>query len=363
MWAGLSVHNTLYIHRLNSYVSTLEFIWIIVKLSVSQLCIIHMCVVRLSGNRTVGKDGIKVKTENYGGRSKKIYMIVLFAMIIVLSVFKIIYIRREYLYRATDYSVYILIFMPFVISYALKHTGNISGAISLNWLCTIPMSMYLYQSMYLRFKQFDILIVYSLMGIMMNIMIFKKSRIKDIILAISGYIILNVFTLAGAVKELVLAVKGDNYEQYCVLNVIKNAEYFKASDSSRQFVDYLYSMPDKSSKQYFIAEKIAQYGIMNIIIVFVLIVGILAILFYINYKMDNEAALIATAIIIMQSVCFLLVNLGILRCSVYEVPLLKENTIYSICQLLLLVIALDSKGIVLHQFMKFCKIQKKIKIY
>ena len=81
-------------------------------------------------------------------------------------------------------------------------------------------------------------------------------------------------------------------------------------------------MPDKSSKQYFIAEKIAQYGIMNIIIVFVLIVGILAILFYINYKMDNEAALIATAIIIMQSVCFLLVNLGILRCSVYEVPLL-----------------------------------------
>lgn len=102
---------------------------------------------------------------------------------------------------------------------------------------------------------------------------------------------------------------------------------------------------------------------MNIIIVFVLIVGILAILFYINYKRDNEAALIATAIIIMQSVCFLLVNLGILRCSVYEVPLLKENTIYSICQLLLLVIALDSKGIVLHQFMKFCKIQKKIKIY
>ena len=209
-----------------------------------------------------------MKTENYGGRSKKIYMIVLFAMIIVLSVFKIIYIRREYLYLATDYRVYILIFMPFVIFYALKHTGNISGAISLNWLCTIPMSMYLYQSMYLRFKQFDILLVYSLMGIMMNI-----------------------------------------------------------------------------------------------IIVFVLIVGILAILFYINYKRDNEAALIATAIIIMQSICFLLVNLGILRCSVYEVPLLKENTIYSICQLLLLVIALDSKGIVLHQFMKFCKIQKKIKIY
>ena len=206
------MHNTLYIHRLNSYVSTLESIWIIVKLSVSQLCIIHMCVVRLSGNRTVGKDGLKMKTEDYGGRSKKIYMIVLFAMIIVMSAFKIIYIRREYLYLATDYSVYIFIFMPFVIFYALKHTGNISGAISLNWLCTIPMSMYLYQSMYLRFKQFDILLVYSLMGIMMNIMIFKKSRIKDIILAISGYIILNVFTLAGAVKELVLAVKWDNYE-------------------------------------------------------------------------------------------------------------------------------------------------------
>lgn len=105
-------------------------------------------------------------------------MIVLFAMIIVLSVFKIIYIRREYLYLATDYSVYILIFMPFVISYALKHTGNISGAISLNWLCTIPMSMYLYQSMYLRFKQFDILLVYSLMGIMMNIMIFKNPGLR-----------------------------------------------------------------------------------------------------------------------------------------------------------------------------------------
>ena len=93
------------------------------------------------------------------------YMLLFFAMIVVLLVFKIIYIRREYIYLNTDYSVYVVMFMPFAIYYALKYVDNITSATALNWLCTVPMSMYLYQSMYLRFKQFDMLIVYSLMRI------------------------------------------------------------------------------------------------------------------------------------------------------------------------------------------------------
>ena len=108
-------------------------------------------------------------------KNKKMYMLLFFAMIVVLLVFKIIYIRREYIYLNTDYSVYVVMFMPFAIYYALKYVDNITSATALNWLCTVPMSMYLYQSVYLRFKQFDMLIVYSLMGIFINLIVFKKN--------------------------------------------------------------------------------------------------------------------------------------------------------------------------------------------
>ena len=104
------------------------------------------------------------------------YMLLFFAMIVVLLVFKIIYIRREYIYLNTDYSVYVVMFMPFAIYYALKYVDNITSATALNWLCTVPMSMYLYQSVYFRFKQFDMLIVYSLMGIFINLIVFKKTE-------------------------------------------------------------------------------------------------------------------------------------------------------------------------------------------
>ena len=101
-------------------------------------------------------------------------------------------------------------------------------------------------------------------------------------------------------------------------------------------------------RQYFIAEKITQYGLLNVLFVFILIVGVLALLLYKNFKRNNEVSLIATAIMIIQSVCFLLVNLGILRGSVYEIPFFKENTVYSVCQLLMLGAAPDIKGSVLN---------------
>ena len=58
---------------------------------------------------------MKINNQN-----KKMYMLLIFAMIVVLLVFKIIYIRREYIYLNTDYSVYVVMFMPFAIYYALK---------------------------------------------------------------------------------------------------------------------------------------------------------------------------------------------------------------------------------------------------
>ena len=122
-------------------------------------------------------------------------------MIVVLLVFKIIYIRREYIYLNTDYGVYVVMFMPFAIYYALKYVDNITSATALNWLCTVPMSMYLYQSVYLRFKQFDMLTVYSLMGIFINLIVFKKTEMKEFILAVSGYIMLSILTLAGRSEE------------------------------------------------------------------------------------------------------------------------------------------------------------------
>lgn len=225
-------------------------------------------------------------------------------MIVVLLVFKIIYIRREYIYLNTDYSVYVVMFMPFAIYYALKYVDNITSATALNWLCTVPMSMYLYQSMYLRFKQFDMLIVYSLMGIFINLIVFKKVKLKEFILAVSGYIMLSILTLAGAVRELVNAVNGRNYEQCLVMNIIKNAKGFKASAESQQYLDALLYLPGKNLRQYFIAEKITQYGLLNVLFVFILIVGVLAVLLYKNYKRNNEVSLIATAIMIIQSVCF-----------------------------------------------------------
>ena len=276
--------------------------------------------------------------------NKKMYMLLLFTMIVMLLVFKIIYIRREYVDLNTDYSVYVVMFMPFAIFYALKYMDNITSAAALNWLCTVPMSIYLYQSMYLRFKQFDMLIVYSLMGIFINLIVFKKVKLKDFILAVSGYIMLNILTLAGAVRELVNAVNGRNYEQCLVMNIIKNVKGFKASAASQQYLDALLYLPGKNLRQYFIAEKITQYGLLSVIFVFILIVGVLAVLLYKNYKRNNVAALIATAIMIIQSVCFLFVNLGILRGSVYEIPFFKENIVYSVCQLLLLGAALDIKG-------------------
>lgn len=225
-------------------------------------------------------------------------------MIVVLLVFKIIYIRREYIYLNTDYSVYVVMFMPFAIYYALKYVDNIASATALNWLCTVPMSMYLYQSVYLRFKQFDMLIVYSLMGIFINLIVFKKTEMKEFIMAVSGYIMLSILTLAGAVRELVNAVNGRNYEQCLVINIIKNAKGFKASADSQQYLDALLYLPGKNLRQYFIAEKITQYGLLNVLFVFILIVGVLAVLLYKNYKRNNEVSLIATAIMIIQSVCF-----------------------------------------------------------
>ena len=291
------------------------------------------------------KELLEMKINN---QNKKMYMLLLFAMIVMLLVFKIIYIRREYVDLNTDYSVYVVMFMPFVIFYALKYMDNITSGAALNWLCTVPMSIYLYQSMYLRFKQFDMLIVYSLMGIFINLIVFKKAELKEFILAVSGYIMLNILTLAGAVRELVNAVTGKNYEQCLVMNIIKNAKCFKASADSQQYLDALFYLPGKSLRQYFVAEKITQYGLLNVIFVFILIVGVMAILLYKNYKRNKEVSLIATAIMIIQSVCFLLVNLGILRGSVYEIPLLKENIVYSVCLLLLLGAALDIKGSVLN---------------
>ena len=291
------------------------------------------------------KELLEMKINN---QNKKMYMLLLFAMIVMLLVFKIIYIRREYIYLNTDYSVYVVMFMPFVIFYALKYMDNITSAAALNWLCTVPMSMYLYQSIYLRFKQFDMLIVYSLMGIFINLIVFKKAEFKEFILAVSGYIMLNILTIAGAVREMVNAVTGRNYEQCLVMNIIKNAKCFKASADSQQYLDALFYLPGKSLRQYFVAEKITQYGLLNVIFVFILIVGVMAILLYKNYKRNNEVSLIATAIMIIQSVCFLFVNLGILRGSVYEIPLLKENIVYSVCLLLLLGVALDIKGSVLN---------------
>ena len=291
------------------------------------------------------KELLEMKINN---QNKKIYMFLLFVMIVVLIVFKIIYIRREYVDLNTDYSVYVVMFMPFVIFYALKYMDNITSAAALNWLCTVPMSIYLYQSMYLRFKQFDMLIVYSLMGIFINLIVFKKAELKEFILAVSGYIMLNILTIAGAVRELFNAVTGRNYEQCLVMNIIKNAKCFKASADSQQYLDALFYLPGKSLRQYFVAEKITQYGLLNVIFVFILIVGVMAILLYKNYKRNKEVSLIATAIMIIQSVCFLFVNLGILRGSVYEIPLLKENIVYSVCLLLLLGAALDIKGSVLN---------------
>ena len=287
------------------------------------------------------KELLEMKINN---QNKKMYMLILFTMIVMLLVFKIIYIRREYVDLNTDYSVYVVMFMPFVIFYALKYMDNITSAAALNWLCTVPMSIYLYQSMYLRFKQFDMLIVYSLMGIFINLIVFKNAELKEFILAVSGYIMLNILTIAGAVRELFNAVTGRNYEQCLVMNIIKNAKCFKASADSQQYLDALFYLPGKSLRQYFVAEKITQYGLLSVIFVFILIVGVMAVLLYKNYKRNNEVSLIATAIMIVQSVCFLLVNLGILRGSVYEIPLLKENIVYSVCQLLLLGAALDIKG-------------------
>ena len=291
------------------------------------------------------KELLEMKINN---QNKKMYMLLLFTMIVMLLVFKIIYIRREYVDLNTDYSVYVVMFMPFVIFYALKYMDNITSAAALNWLCTVPMSIYLYQSMYLRFKQFDMLIVYSLMGIFINLIVFKKAKMKEFILSISGYIMLNILTIAGAVRELVNAVTGRNYEQCLVMNIIKNAKCFKASAASQQYLDALFYLPGKSLRQYFVAEKITQYGLLSVIFVFILIVGVMAVLLYKNYKRNNEVSLIATAIMIIQSVCFLFVNLGILRGSVYEIPLLKENIVYSVCLLLLLGAALDIKGSVLN---------------
>ena len=281
-------------------------------------------------------------------------MLILFIMIFTLSIFKLIYIKKEYLYLSTDYSVYVLIFMPFVIFYALKDVCDISSAVSLNWICTIPMSMYLYQSTHFYFKQYDILIVYSVMGIFVNLIVFKKAGIKEFILAVSGYIMLNILTVAGVVKEFVFGINGNNYEQYCVINILKNSDWFTASDNSGQYLDMLFSFSAQDRKKYFIAEKAAQYGIANVVIVFLLIVCAFILLLIKNYRKNNEAALIATGIMLMQSICFFLVNMGIVRGTVYEIPLLKKNIVYSICQLSLSAVALGIGGSIFNIVKKKC---------
>ena len=261
----------------------------------------------------------------------------LFITIILVSIFKLVYIQREF--HGTDYSVYVISAIPFLLYFSLQTISDISSLISINWICTIPMCIYLYQSIYLTPKQWDLLIVYSIMGIVVNLLALKKLHIKDLFLSIFGFIMLLTITVVGIIFQFVTGIKGTYYELYCTICVLKYSKMFSTSNTSSQYLEKLFIFPDNGKKQYFIAEKICQYGMAYVVIIFVLILCVLAVLLINNYKKNKTLAFIANLILILQSVCYFLSNIGLFKGSVFELPF-TNNIVYSLYQLVLLFFSL-----------------------
>lgn len=274
--------------------------------------------------------------KQYNINGEKVYIALTCILLVIISVFKLSYVNREFF--VTDYSVYVFLFMPFLLYKALADMKDDMTRMSFNWICVIPMSMYLYR------KQFDVLITYSIMGMLSTFLAMNRKQlsISRFLSVSSGFVMLNLVSIYGVGRRLVYNSINEGYIYYCVHNIIKNAKMFGFSEASEGYYNMLEIMPMRVMNRYFIAKNIVQYGIIPVLAIMFTIVAALSAIAYTGYKKGRYFSMMAAVTINIQIICYFLSNIGILENSVYEI-IFHGNPTYSVCVLALVCIMFVSK--------------------
>lgn len=263
---------------------------------------------------------------------KKSYISLSCILLVIISVFKLTYINREYF--GADYSVYALLFMPFLYNKVLDNTDDASMKMCFNWICVVPMSMYLYR------RQLDVLFTYSIMGLLITFLAGnrRKGRIAETLGVGSGFIFLNIVSLYFTLSQPLL--DGADYKRYCAYNILKNAKMFGFSRNAEEYLNMLGNMPLKLNNKYFIAQNIVSHGIVPVLLIVLLIIAALSAAICVSYRKRRYFPMMAAATITIQIICYFLANIGGFENCVYEI-IFQGNIMYTLCVLALIFIMLD----------------------
>ncbi len=292
----------------------------------------------------IPKNIIKYDIKNKKGTvTQKFYISLSCILWVIISVFKLTYINREYF--GADYSVYALLFMPFLYYKVLDCMDDNAMRMSFNWICVVPMSMYLYR------RQLDVLFTYSIMGMLATFLAVNKRKIRvgETLSAGSGFIFLNIMSIYFTLSQPLL--DGANYKRYCAYNILKNAKMFGFSQNANEYLNMLGNMPLKLSNKYFIAQNIVSHGIVPVFLVVLIIVAALSAVIFVSYRRKRYFSVMAAAAINIQIICYFLSNVGVFENCVYEI-IFNGNTVYTLCVLVLIFIMLDISH-VFERILKF----------
>ena len=274
-----------------------------------------------------------IRRQNYM-KSEKVYMAVVFVLLSAVLVFKLSYINREYF--GADYSVFALLFLPLFIYKVLDCMSSLSAKAAFTWICAVPMSIFLYR------KQYDVVMTYSVVGMLTVFFTRKKDRnnILKFICGASAYLMLIIALLCGVLGRYVTGRINDEYMSVLARNIIKNASLFGASESLRDNYDMLNSGVIRMDAKYFMAANIVKHGSVPVLGIALLIIAALCAAVFILHKKGRDISAAAACTLAVQVLCYVLLNMGILGSSVYEMVFYHGNRIYSACEVILLCIAL-----------------------
>lgn len=208
-----------------------------------------------------------------------------------------------------------------------------------NWICVVPMSMYLYR------RQFDVLFTYSIMGMFITFLAGnrRKGRIAQTLGVGSGFIFLNIVSVYFTLRQPLF--DGADYKRYCTYNILKNAKMFGFSQGAEEYLNMLGNMPIKLFNKYFIAQNIVSHGIVPVFLAVLIIVAALSAAICVNYRKRRYFPMMAAATITIQITCYFLANIGALENCVYEI-IFHGNIMYTLCVLALIFIMLDVPRVV-----------------
>ena len=263
-------------------------------------------------------------------KNEKIFIVMTFALLCFISIFKLSYINREYF--GADYSVFVLLFVPFFIYMAFENMNSISTKISFAWICVVPMSVWLYR------KQFDVLITYSLAGMLAGFLSIRRERRSFVrVMSVdSAFMLLNLVAIGGIFGRFFDGAAERELAPELVREIIARAKMFGFSEASKEAFDVLNNFTARTEGKYFWAVNVMCHGIAAAVAVtaltFVLLIGVMLV----AHKKEKYLTMLAALIFISQLFCHILSNTGILGYTVYEMIFCDGNRIYTLSELLLL---------------------------